>query len=60
MTSSVLSDILSSETLTAGKFALLFGAAIALGLVIALVYSCCGDCTKHRNCTITPTIGSRW
>ena len=52
MTSSVLSGILSSGTLTAGKFALLFGAAIALGLVIALVYSCCGDCTKSFAVTL--------
>lgn len=52
MTSSVLSGILSSGALTAGKFALLFGAAIILGLVIALVYSRCGDCTKSFAVTL--------
>ena len=46
MTTSIFSGTLSSGTLTAGQFLLLFAAAIALGLIIALVYSRCGDCTK--------------
>ena len=46
MTTSIFSCTLSSGTLTAGQFLLLFAAAIALGLIIALVYSRCGDCTK--------------
>ena len=46
MTTSIFAGTLSSGTLTAGQFLLLFAAAIALGLIIALVYSRCGDCTK--------------
>lgn len=41
MTTSIFSGTLSSGTLTAGQFLLLFAAAIALGLIIALVYSRC-------------------
>ena len=46
MTTSIFAGTLSSGTLTAGQFLLLFAAAIALGLIIALVYSRCGNCTK--------------
>mgnify|MGYP003212269742 CR=1 FL=1 len=35
MTTSIFASILSSGTLTAGQFFLLFAAAIALGLIIA-------------------------
>ena len=52
MTDSIFASILSSGTLTGGKFFLLFTAAIALGLVIALVYSRCGDCTKSFAVTL--------
>ena len=52
MTTSIFSGTLSSGTLTAGQFLLLFAAAIALGLIIALVYSRCGDCTKSDAVTL--------
>ena len=52
MTTSVFASILSSGALTAGQFLLLFAAAIALGLIIALVYSRCGDCTKSFAVTL--------
>ena len=52
MTTSIFSGTLSSGTLTAGQFLLLFAAAIALGLIIALVYSRCGDCTKSFAVTL--------
>lgn len=52
MTTSIFAGTLSSGTLTAGQFLLLFAAAIALGLIIALVYSRCGDCTKSFAVTL--------
>ena len=52
MTTSIFSGTLSSGTLTAGQFLLLFAAAIALGLIIALTYSHCGDCTKSFAVTL--------
>ncbi len=52
MKTSIFASILSSGTLTAGQFFLLFAAAIALGLVIALTYSRCGDCTKSFAITL--------
>lgn len=52
MTTSIFSGTLSSGTLTAGQFLLLFAAAIALGLIIALVYSRYGDCTKSFAVTL--------
>ena len=52
MTDSIFASILSSGTLTAGQFFLLFAASVALGLVIALVYSRCGDCTKSFAVTL--------
>lgn len=52
MTTSIFASILSSGTLTAGQFFLLFAAAIALGLIIALVYLRCGDCTKSFAVTL--------
>ena len=52
MTTSIFASILSSGTLTGGTFLLLFAASIALGLIIALVYSRCGDCTKSFALTL--------
>ena len=52
MTTSIFAGTLSSGTLTAGQFLLLFAAAIALGLIIALVYSRYGDCTKSFAVTL--------
>lgn len=52
MTTSIFSGTLSSGTLTAGQFLLLFAAAIALGLIIAFVYSRCGDCSKSFAVTL--------
>ena len=53
MTASFFAGILSSGTLTAGQFLFLFASAIVLGLVIALTYSRCGDCTKSFAITLT-------
>ena len=52
MTTSIFAGTLSSGTLTAGQFLLLFAAAIALGLIIALVYARCGECTKSFAVTL--------